>query len=451
MMSPSIRHYLVGVFIFVIALALGQLEIDLAARLLIGILSLHFLWRACTFDVGSSHPIGLYLLFSGLYVFAAFSEVALFDNRLNLNPVLMGDLADMGVGFLICVAGGYLLASRKGADDDVRPDANGEMVSAAIYACLLLFVVCTSMTILLYGASVGTISRADLYSNDSSILTVLRGILAMGFGVAAALLVTAEKREGHRLSLQRVLLFTTLAAYVFVDLLILGDRRLPLMAMLGVGALMLPKRFTWPQIGVAAVLGLTFFIYGFVRNTPPSQWIATITSGDIALAFSPASTEFGGLAIIGQAIGNFDYTLAGFPTYLDGVLQLFPRTLIENRPLSPTEWFVQSYYPEFAAVGASFAFNQVIEARINMGIFGIVLVGTITGLLIALLSRLRYRGVPYGIPLCLNVFCFSMRMDMVSIARTAIVAALGVVFILLVAAMSRRGDPFAQAGSGQPS
>lgn len=437
-MSPTIRYYVTGILIFIVALAVGQLQVNLPVRLLLGVLSLHYLWRACTFKEGSSHPIGFYLLFSGLYVFAAFSEVALFGNRLNLDPVLMGDLADMGVSFLIFVTAGYLLFRKDMSGGDIAPDVDREMVSAAIYACMALFLICTSLTIWSYGTSIGSISRADLYAGDTSVLTVLRGILAMGFGVAAALLVSEERRIGMRLNRQRMLLFATLAAYVFVDLLILGDRRLPLMAMLGVGGLMLPRRFTWPQIISATVLGLTFFVYGFVRNTPPSQWMATITSGDILLAFSPASTEFGGLAFIGQAIGNFDHTLAGFPTYFDGLLQLFPRALINNRPLSPTEWFVQSYYPDLAAVGASYAFNQVIEARMNLGLFGIVLVGLVTGFAIALLSRLHHRGVPYGIPLCINVFCFSMRMDMVSIVRTGIVAAMGVVFVLMVAAMARR-------------
>lgn len=444
-MSPIFRHYIIAVLIFLFALALEKLQVGLIIRLFVGIFSLHYLWRACTFEEGSGHPVGLYFLFSGLYVFAALSEVALFGNRMNLDPVLMGDLADMGVGFLIFVAAGYLIFRRTPSQNNDIANIDSEMVSAAIYACIALLFLCTSLTIWSYGTSIGSISRSDIYSNDSSILTVLRGILAMSFGVTAALLVSNERRTSQRNRSQRILLFTALFVYASIDLLILGDRRLPLMAMLGVATLMLPKRFTWFQFSTGIIFGLTFFIYGFVRNTPPSQWMATITSGDILLAFSPASTEFGGLAIIGQAIGNFDDPLAGFPTYLDGLFQLFPRAIVADRPLSPTEWFVQSYYPDLAAAGASYAFNQVIEARMNFGLPGILLVGFVSGLAIALISRLRHWGVPYGVPLCINIFCFSMRMDMVSIVRTAIVAVMGVVFVMTIAAMARRD---ARLGSG---
>lgn len=448
-MSPAIRNYTIGILIFVVSLAFGQLQVGLTIRLALGVLALHYVWRACTAREGSSHPMGLYLLFSGLYVYAAFSEVALFGNRLNLDSGLMGDLADMGAGFLFFAAAGYLVCRRTERDRGPSVAVSKEMVTASIFSCLLLFAVSTTIILLTYGGSIGSISRAELYSAENSLLTVIRGVIAIGLGVSAALLVTYEDRIGSKLNNTRLFLFGTLGAYVAVDLLIMGDRRLPLMAIMGVAALLLPKRFTWRQIIVVSVLGVTFFLYGYVRNTPPSQWIGTITSGDILLAFSPASTEFGGLAFIGQAIGNFDYSLAGFPTYIDGVVQLFPRALVENRPLSPTEWFIQSYYPDLAAVGASYAFNQVIEARMNLGLLGIAVVGVITGSGIAWLASVRFFGAPVGIPLCINVFCFSMRMDMVSIVRTGIIATFGMMVILMIAVMARR-NVIPTGPEGQP-
>ena len=437
-MSRTAVHYATGVSIFIAALIFGLLKLSPALHFLLGILSIVYLGRACSVREGSNSVISLYLMFSGLYIFAAYSEVVFLGNRLNFDTALMANLANMGVLFLVSVTSSYLICRKDRPMDEGIRSVSGEMVGAAIYTCMALFIVTTVFTVALYGTEVGTISRSDLYSNYSAALTLLRGILAIGFGVTAALLVSFEERAGQRYRGYRTILIATMSAYIFVDLLILGDRRLPLMAMLGVGVVILQKRFTWRQICAAAVFAFALFIYGFVRNTPPSQWLDTITSGDILLVFSPASTEFGGLATIGQAIGNFDYPLSGFPTYFDGVPQLLPQGLIDSRPLSPTEWFVQNYYPELAAIGASFAFNQVIEARLNLGLFGIVLVGLITGIAIALLSRLRYFGAPVGVPLCLQIFCFSMRMDLVSIIRTGIIAGLGVVFVLAVATLVRR-------------
>ncbi|QIG54266.1 hypothetical protein G6N82_09015 [Altererythrobacter sp. BO-6] len=438
-MSLTARYYVIGVSIFIGTLIFGLLELTPALHFFLGVFSIWYLGKACSVKDGSNSVIVLYLIFSGLYVFAAYSEVAFLGNRLNFDTTLMANLANMGLLFLVAVTSGYLVCRKNTSMSGRVHHVSGEMVSAAIYTCVVLFVTSTLLTISLYGTEVGAISRGELYSNYSSTLTLLRGILAIGFGVAAALLVSHEKRIGQGRRGHRTLLFATLSAYIIIDLLILGDRRLPLMAILGVAVVMLPKSFTWKQICAAIIIAFALFIYGFVRNTPPSQWLDTITSGDILLVFSPASTEFGGLATIGQAIGNFDYPLSGFPTYLDGVPQLFPQALIDDRPLSPTEWFVQNYYPELAAIGASFAFNQVIEARLNLGLLGVAFVGVITGIGISLLSRLRYCGAAIGAPLCLQVFCFSMRMDLVSILRTSIIAGLGAALVLMVATLARRG------------
>lgn len=450
-MSSTARYYTASVVLFAVALLIGLLQANLSVRLAISVLALHFAWRACTVSEGSTHPIGLYLALSGLYVFAAFSEVALFGNRQNLDPGLMGDLADMGVGFLLFAATGYLLCRRDGPVRANFSEVDLTMVKSSIYVCLILLIISTSLIIFVYGTSIGSISRADLYSNDSSLLTVIRGVLATSFGISAVLIIGYERRTNDRLSAGRRLLLLSLILYSLVDLLILGDRRLPLMAIIGVGSVMLPSRFTWRQISIVTVLATVLFFYGFVRNTPPNEWIGTISSGDILLAFSPASTEFGGLAVIGQAIGDFDHALAGFPTYADGLLQLIPRVLYESRPLSPTEWFIKNYFPELAASGASYAFNQVIEARMNFGLFGIAVIGLITGAAIALLVRIQYRGAAIGIPLCANVFCFSMRMDMVSIVRTGVISAIGTVTVLVIAETAARlSRPRQSFAAGQP-
>ncbi len=446
-MKSPVTYLGAAILLFIAEMFLALMSASLSLRLAFGILALHYAWKACTCRDGSAHPIGLYLLVSGIYVFAALVEVALLGNRLDLDPILMGDLADMGVGFLICTAFGFLVFREKVAPPPQASTVDGIMVQTTISVCTALMVICAVMIFYIYGFSIGGLSRSDIYSEESGILSLMRGLLAIGLGMGAAILTTYEKRIGYKLNVPRIQLFSTLAVYVMLDLLVLGDRRLPLMALLAVGTHFLPRRFTWPQVLGAAFLAIALFAYGFVRNTPPSGWLPVIMSGDIFLAFSPASTEFGGLSIIGQAIGNFDHRLMGFPVYSDAFLQIMPSWILDNRPLSPTEWFIQSYYPDLAAAGASYAFNQVIEARMNAGIFGVIAAGFLTGSAIAVISRFRYLGVPFGVSLAVYIFSFSIRMDFASILRTLIVASIGTALTLGIASFVRSSANIARRQS----
>jgi uncharacterized membrane protein (UPF0136 family) len=209
------------------------------------------------------------------------------------------------------------------------------------------------------------------------------------------------------------------------------------MCLLAAGELFLRRRFTWKQIAIGTVGAIVLFAYGYVRNTPPSTWWGKLTSGDILYVISPTSTEFGGLAIIGQSLGGFSGKVWNFPGYLDAFLQVVPRSIFPGRPLAPTEWFMDTFFPTLSATGASYAFNQVIEARLNACIIGIVAAGLVTGAVIGLLGRLRYRNAPIGIPLAIYIFAFSMRMDLASIMRTALIAGVGSGLVLAVAATMR--------------
>lgn len=437
MNAPSFRLLGTAAFLYIAELCLALLSAPLSVRLFCGIAALHFTWRACTFREGSTHPIGLYLLTSGIYVFAALTEVAMFGNRLSLNPERMGDLAEMGAGFLFCAGIGYTLVR------DTRPPRNASVridqiaVLTSNMVCTALFMICLIMTLRGYGFGIGNVSRADIYADENSLLSLVRGILALALGVAAAILVAYERSHGQPLRFARFQLFLTLVAYVSVDLLILGDRRLPMMAILSVATNFLPKRLNWRQVLIGSFAVFTFIMYGFVRNTPPSQWMSIISSGDVVLALSPASNEFGGMSIIGEAIYDFDRPAGDFPTYHEAFLQLVPKAILNDRPLSPTEWFARVYYPELATVGASFAFNQVIEAKLNAGIVGLVLAGFLTGAAIALCSRIRYSGVLIGIPIAVYIFTFSMRMDFASLLRTMIVAAIGLLIIIIPISLMR--------------
>lgn len=431
-------YWSAAVLAYLCALIAGEFDLPLVLRLVFQVGTLCFVWSACTLSLGRMQPMAFYLPISGLYVLAPMLEVALLGNRLDLDAQRMALLADIGIGFLVCAAVGAALLPAASMPASYRPTLDAITANSAVNACVAMLVVSATMTLQRYGTAIGTISRADLYVEEYVLLSLVRGILSLSLGIAAAMIVAAERRAGLRLRGARGRLLVTLVVYTLVDLLILGDRRLPLIALLSVAMVLAPRRISWRAIAGAVGFVLLLTIYGMVRNTPPSEWASTLLGGEFFGALSPAANEFGGLAIIGGALDDLWRVAPDFPTYEQALLQVLPNALIDNRPLSPTEWFVWSHFPALAEIGASFAFNAVIEAMANGGAVGVAVAGGTTGLVISLLSRQRWAGAPIGLALASYIFTFSMRMDLASVLRTALVAASGLVVLLALTMLGRQ-------------
>ncbi|HRI91229.1 MAG TPA: hypothetical protein PLS93_06200 [Accumulibacter sp.] len=436
-MSPE--HQLVtwnvAVAAFLVGVGLAAFGGPLEVRLLLWLITLASIWLACTRTVGTMHPISIYVLASSVYVLAAAIEIVAFGNRLDLDVGRMGQLTDAGVGFLLCAAIGHVVvtATCRPATARLRQPslwAAAQDAQVAVNVCIALCTVSVAMTVQRYGLAIGTLTRAELYADEYVLLSLVRGVVTLSLAATAALIVNAEALGRTRLSALRWRLLAALAAYVAADLVLLGDRRLPLIAVIAVATVMRPRRFTWRQSTAVAAGVALLIVYGLVRNTPPGEWASVLSGGDLLPALSPAANEFGGMAIIGGALETLDSTPRDFPGYLDAFTQILPRSIVTDRPLSPTEWFVSTYFPFFAEIGASFAFNAVIEAFLNGGVLMIAIAGSTTGAFIAGLSLVRWRGAPIGVPIAAYIFTFSMRMDLASQLRTAIVALAGLAVLL---------------------
>lgn len=427
--------------------AMRLLDAPMPWRLAAQLASLVLVWRVVVGRYGAYSPAAFYLPVSGLYVLAAVFEVAVFGNRLELDARLMADLADVGIGFLVCVALGHeASAPPRRAVRAHSPAAARGTGRAMLLICSLLFAASVGMTLQRYGLDIGGLSRAELYADEHVALSLVRGMLALGLGIAAASVVAEEHARRESLVTERRWLLALLAAYALVDLAVLGDRRLPVTSALAVLVALSPRRVPATRGALAVGAVVVLVLYGFVRNTPPGEWLSIITSGDVLGGLSPAANEFGGLAIIGGAIGDFATLPKDYPTYVDAFLQVMPRALVPNRPESPTEWFMWSYFPALAEIGASFAFNGIVEALANGGLPGVVLAGLTTGALIGLVGRWRVRGAALGAPVSAYIFTFSMRMDFASILRTALVSAMACALLLAGAAAARRLAPMRRPG-----
>ncbi len=393
--------------------------------------TLFFAWRAATAGGELSRPIGWYLPISALYIVGPLCEIVLFGNRVNLDEPRMAMWADFGVTFLVCAAlGSSLVSTRRGTDVYASRVPSQVSMNFFLGYTWALLVVGTSITVYKYGFAIGSISRAEVYAEGSALLSLVRSLLSLNFGFCAALIARREITVGHPLRLLRLTLYIALAAYVALDLLILGDRRLPLVAVVTTLAVLAMRRITWRHIVAATLAAALLALYGLVRNHPPSDWPSLLREGDLAIALSPAAGEFGGIAVIGQAIDDPWRMPSDFPKYDKAFAQVVPRAVSMDRPQAPTEWFVWTYFPALASIGASFAFNAVIEAVGNGGILMLVLMGLSTGCAISLVATIRWHGAHIGVPLAIYLFIFSMRMDFASLLRMALTALLGMVAVI---------------------
>jgi hypothetical protein len=360
-------------------------------------------------------------------------EVVLFDNRLGLDADVMSSFADCGVFFVASAGVSHRLVYSfiKSYGGTTFSPPVPTPVAAVFSSCVAIVALTTSFTLVQYGREVGTLSRSDIYSDENAALSLFRGVTAIMIPIAAAFIRAQSLHTGQKYTKQWHFLFFLLFIYATTDLVVLGDRRLPLVAILAALLATEPKRISFRYVLLAALGATLLVFYGFVRGNPVSDWAAIIRDGDVLGAFSPAANEFGGIAIIASAISDLSALPRDFPSYVDAFSQLVPRSLHPARPPSPTEWFVSTYFPALASMGASFAFNAVIEAIANWGLTGVFLGGWVTGAVMGAITTLTFRGVRVGIPLATYVFVFSMRMDFASQIRTTMVAIFGLLIMVI--------------------
>ena len=404
------------------------------------------LWIGVSRGYGTWHPFTLYLSLSTLYVMSPLVEVGLLGNTFGFDPRRVGLVTDMGVGFLLAATIGFMLVGESSRARDVPIPPEGASASPNVPPstsyplafCTLLVAVYVAMTVSRYGLSIGTLTRAELYSTEFTTLSVVRSVLVAWLGCTAATIAIASGTAPLRRQPAFLALLLVLTPYLAGDLLILGDRRLALVAIIGTISLFKRRPLTPGQLLAGAALGISLVFYGFVRNQPPSQWIAILSTADLLRSVNPASQEFGLAALISGAIDNLAQLPSDFPTYLQAIPQLVPRAMLPDRPLAPSEWFVWTYFPILARAGAGFAFNAVIEAQANGGAWALAAVGATTGAAIGFLGKLRWRFVPIGVPLAIHVFVFSMRMDLASLLRTLLLELFAVGSLIVLTELCSR-------------
>jgi len=358
----------------------------------------------------------LFFATSSLYVMAGPVDVLLVVEPSDLDPNASFQAMRFGFLFLLSSLFSMLSVRRTSQNIEVAPLPFNWRAAA-----LLMF---GSVTIYIDqvadgpGLIIGELSRAEVGMAQNWFIAVLRffiyvQILYLTMTIGARSENTAPSRGAL------ATLTLTLISFLLVELFVLGDRRMLVMMMLGAGIALFMHQTRVRHLLIGVVLVPMLSLYTLVRNSPLDLWGEVIAAMEFADVVAPRNIEFGAYALVASTL--LTDPPMDFPSYLQTLPQLIPQFLLDKRPDAPSQWFVQTYFPEIASIGGGLAFNFVLEVYLNAGLVGLFLAGSLVGLCLRYASIGRYRQVLN--PIAGALFVFLMRLDLVSLLRSLFIMA----------------------------
>lgn len=359
----------------------------------------------------------LYFAVSSIYVLAGPADVILVSEPSDLDPD--ATFAALQLGFLFLLASvlpmfgwGAQIVTRS-ASRGLPLSWNAAVVLGSLGAAAYLVEVAVGP-----GFAVGELTRAEVGLSQPWHFALIR------FGMYALLLYLAmalgpgSARNSSNAPPTVVVLIAAFALFFAVELVVLGDRRMFVMFMAGAAVALFPNQTRVSHLFVAAAAVVTLLLYALVRNQPIEIWMELLADVDLDNFIAPRNLEFGAYALVASTLLT-DFVPAEFPDYLQALPQLIPGFLFEGRPEAPSQWFVRTYFPDVAEIGGAFAFNFVVEAYLNGGILGVLVVGLGIGSLLGYASNGRFCAVLN--PLAAVTFVFLMRLDLASMLRNVLI------------------------------
>ena len=316
------------------------------------------------------------------------------------------------------------------------------------------------------GLATLVLGKASVQSAVADLALTLPADLVLVLAAALLGLAISEERASgprwHRGLALRIGAWLLLALPSLAIYLVLGRRSVLLAIALAllVGACWKHPvtRIRWSLFAAAAV----FYVFMGVLFTARAQIGVTLATGDWealrqrvattefwARSLNPATLEFGG------TFGNVNtYLLAGERplllgrTYVEGLASEVPRSLWPDKPVTATYAFRDTHFPEQAERGriAGTAFSSLLEALMNFGAAGVVVIYFAIGLGLGLLERIRLRSRSV---LMLPLFYLLLLPQSMRFHRSALenpfawpllLAALGTLGYLLMRALAGRSN-----------
>jgi oligosaccharide repeat unit polymerase len=282
------------------------------------------------------------------------------------------------------------------------------------------------------------------------------GAMLLQLGLVVLSLTLAER--GRRASILPLVLFAVLALLLFR----IGLRRIVLETGL---ALLVAHHFSVRRIprralaiGAAAAL-LVFSVVGLARNYLAEGFVGMVTR---------VTEEFGVLAAVDLMAEPITVLLAltetmyQIPdqepfwlgrTFVEAFEILVPLPLYPDRPLAPSQWFVNLIDPAVAAAGGGYAYALLAEGYLNFGVAGVVAVSFLEGVAVRalvsyrrLVSSSKSRILIYAIAVSLTISM--IRGDFASLLKVGIVS-LALPATLIAAWLGRRKTSTASLTDGR--
>jgi hypothetical protein len=265
----------------------------------------------------------------------------------------------------------------------------------------------------MYGFTIGGVTRGDLYTTKSFILTLIKVLIPL------VTILYVWLRINYKNYSRKIDYIIILSIFVFVlfDMLFKGDRRISLAMLFAIGGIIyfhksLPKIYY-----ISGIIGVFLLILlGAVRNRPVNTWADNIQYF-FASNFSPSGTEFGPFSMIANHIIKDDLFFS-MPSFFTAFLSTIPGFLFPERPIGSSIWFVKTYFPVYYSQGGGWAFNIIMDGILSFGFFApiflslfylsLFLLGKQNGKIGILFSGILTFSARFGFTGILQAFIYSL-------------------------------------------
>jgi len=369
----------------------------------------------------------LTFIVSSIYIFAALTDYAIFDNTKDFSTDYLIWMGILGALFLISYVATITTVRIRSPNLEGKPrEKSGHR--AIFYVAILI----SALAFVFYLRSAGELlaaaylSRADIYLNKSLGLDLLKFVLPISLLIAWI----ARRKSGispfHFLN---IILAGMTIYFIGFDVLAFGDRRVSLSLILTLAVLFYKEKklnFFWLVAMVPLAMGTVLF--GYIRNRAFEKYDAIFDFLSVARLFNPINTEFGPFHIVGRTLFEKPtYELLNF-SLLAAPAALIPKRIYPDRPIAPSVDFVRENFADIYNAGGGLAYNMILEFFQNFWYFGPLILGTVLAYSFVILSRQREVSQYLYFLVMWNIIFF-VRSDFVSLLRGAIISIL--VFIVV--------------------
>lgn len=284
---------------------------------------------------------------------------------------------------------------------------------------LILAIAYFTLSVDQYGLVTGELSRAEIYQGEILGLRIIRAGIIFGamYGFIGLL---SPARIDAKVWRDRLVWLAAIAVYLYVDLMIFGDRRIFLSAALAMLVAANPRPRTMAWLAIVGTPFIVFlWIFSFLRGVPLGGWLQIYDQLDWQRILNLANGEFGGWTRIASDLLSVPFAEVQQNTVVSTPLSLIPASIFPERPAAPSIWYVNTFDPATAVIGGGWGFVLPLEGYLNGWYIGSALFGLMVG---AVAGRLAIAGGMARM-LAIFVFAFSFRSDLVSLLQQGILTA----------------------------